>query len=196
MEQSKDVTRIEDPKHFAKIREMLQDPSKDKYTAVVDKKEYSQRIEAMARSMMYSVNTYEQEGRYYIDMYREPKLEEYNKGRPSSFGNSVVVITMDTFGRGDDKLGSTLMRSFIFNLGQAQNLPRAVLFVNAGVKLTVENSPVVDVIKELSQKGVEILSSITCLDYYGLKDKLVVGGTANMTAMVDRMTLGANTIVI
>ncbi|HHU63443.1 MAG TPA: sulfurtransferase-like selenium metabolism protein YedF [Clostridiales bacterium] len=196
MEGFKDVTWIEHPQHLAKIKQMLEHPAKDKFTAVVDNKEYSKKIEAMARSMMYRVNTYEHEGRYYIDMYKTPKLEEYHKIRPPSFGNSVVVITMATFGRGDDQLGSTLMRSFLFNLGQGGNLPKGVLFVNAGVKLTVEGSPVVDVIRELSQKGVEVLSSITCLDYYGLKDKLVVGGTANMTVMVDKMIRGANTIVI
>ena len=51
-----------------------------------------------------------------------------------------------------------------------------------------------DVLKELEKKGVEILSCGTCLDYFGLKDKLVVGSVTNMYDTVESL-LGSASVV-
>ena len=49
-------------------------------------------------------------------------------------------------------------------------------------------------LKLLESEGVTILTCGTCLDFYGLKEKLAVGGVTNMYDIVERME-GASTIV-
>ena len=97
-------------------------------------------------------------------------------------------------GRGDDELGHKLMKAFIFAVTQQEELPSTMLFYNGGAKLTVEGSPVLDDLKGLAEQGVEILTCGTCLDFYGLKEKLAVGGITNMYEIVEIME-SAGTIV-
>lgn len=97
---------------------------------------------------------------------------------------NVVLIGSTEVGTGDPELGRTLMRMFVFTLKEVDPAPGALLFVNSGVRLTVEGSPVLDEIRELEERGVEILSCGTCLDFYGLKEKLRVGQVSNMFQIV------------
>ncbi len=110
--------------------------------------------------------------------------------------NQVIIIGNDKFGKGNDELGEILIKGYIYSLMECAPFPKAILFLNAGVKLTVESSPVVDNLRILESKGVEILSCGTCLDFYNLKDKLCVGGVSNMYAMVEMMNNANNTIMI
>ena len=59
-------------------------------------------------------------------------------------------------------------------------IPAKLIFINSGVRLTTEGSEVLESLKTISEKGVEILSCGTCLDFYGLKEKLKVGVISNM----------------
>jgi intracellular sulfur oxidation DsrE/DsrF family protein len=68
--------------------------------------------------------------------------------------------------------------------------------VNGGVLNTVEGSPSIDNLKILQEKGVEILSCGTCLDYYNVKNKLMVGEISNMYTIVDTLNSAKNTIRI
>jgi intracellular sulfur oxidation DsrE/DsrF family protein len=63
-----------------------------------------------------------------------------------------------------------------------------LLFVNSGVFLTTEGSESLEALKELEKRGVEILSCGTCLDYYHLKEKLMVGKVTNMFEIVEKTT--------
>jgi peroxiredoxin family protein len=68
------------------------------------------------------------------------------------------------------------------------------LFLNGGVKLVVEGSDVLMSIKALSEKGVNILSCGTCLDFFGIKDKLAIGEVTNMYTIVEMLNAASNTI--
>ncbi|WP_165249238.1 sulfurtransferase-like selenium metabolism protein YedF [Adlercreutzia sp. ZJ141] len=104
----------------------------------------------------------------------------------------VVVISSNLMGSGDDKLGATLMKGFIFALTQQDTLPSAVLFYNSGVKLTCEGSESLDDLRSLADSGVTILSCGTCLQNFELSDKLAVGEPTNMYVIVEtQMEAGA-----
>lgn len=92
----------------------------------------------------------------------------------------VVYINSNLMGVGEEALGTILIRSFLKTLLDLKPIPSKLIFVNAGVWLTTEGSEVLDSLKALSEKGVEILSCGTCLDFYGLKEKLRVGVISNM----------------
>ena len=109
-------------------------------------------------------------------------------------GDKVVVLSSACMGTGDDELGATLMKAFVFALTQQDELPATILAYNGGVKLTVEGSPVLDDLKKLADAGVEILSCGTCLNHYGITDKLAVGEVTNMYVIAQKQ-LDARVIV-
>ena len=55
-------------------------------------------------------------------------------------------------------------------------------------KLTVQGSDVLDDLKKLESKGVQILVCGTCLNYFEIKDKLAVGIVSNMYDIVEIMS--------
>ena len=101
--------------------------------------------------------------------------------------NTVVVISSDRMGTGNDELGKVLIKGFIFAVTQLDKLPKTMLFYNGGATLTTEDSDSLEDLKSLEAQGVEIMTCGTCLDYYGLKDKLAVGTVTNMYSIVETM---------
>ncbi|WP_020612258.1 sulfurtransferase-like selenium metabolism protein YedF [Sediminispirochaeta bajacaliforniensis] len=92
----------------------------------------------------------------------------------------TVFISKDTVGEGDRELGRLLMSAFLFALTELDQMPKRLVFMNSGVKLTIESAKELGDLKKLEAAGIEILACGTCLDYYGLKDKLAVGMVSNM----------------
>ena len=52
----------------------------------------------------------------------------------------------------------------------------------------MEGSASLEDLKNLEAQGVEIMTCGTCLNYYGLSDKLAVGEVTNMYAIVEKLT--------
>lgn len=102
--------------------------------------------------------------------------------------NTVVVISSSKMGEGSDELGAVLMKGFIYALTQQEELPATILFYNGGAKLTCEEAPTLEDLKSLEAQGVEILTCGTCLNHYGLSEKLQVGGVTNMYVIAEKMT--------
>ena len=107
---------------------------------------------------------------------------------------TVVAVSSDRMGDGSDELGHILMKSFIFAVTQLDDLPDKMIFYNGGAKLTVEDSECLEDLKTLADQGVEIMTCGTCLDYYGIKDKLAVGGVTNMYSIVETLQSAVNVI--
>ena len=111
-------------------------------------------------------------------------------------GPVVVAVGSAEMGNGDPRLGRILMKSFLYSLTQLEELPQTVLFFNGGVRMTTEGSESLEDLKALESQGVEILSCGTCLDFYGLKDKLLVGGITNMYVIAQTMAGAGNVVKI
>ena len=95
-------------------------------------------------------------------------------------GEKVVVIKSEFMGDGDNELGKVLIKGFIYALSQQDELPQTMLFYNGGAKITSEGSESIEDLKALEEKGVKIFTCGTCLNYYGLTEKLCVGEATNM----------------
>ena len=104
------------------------------------------------------------------------------------------MISADHMGEGDEELGKVLIKGFIYALTEQDVLPQTILFYNGGAKLTCEESPTLEDLKSLEAQGVEILTCGTCLNHYGLTDKLQVGSVTNMYVIAEKM-LGAGNVV-
>ncbi|MEA4896465.1 MAG: sulfurtransferase-like selenium metabolism protein YedF [Oscillospiraceae bacterium] len=107
---------------------------------------------------------------------------------------TVVAITSETMGTGDDVLGKLLMKGFVFALTKKEEPPAAVLLYNGGAKLSCESSESLEDLKSLEARGVTVMTCGTCLNHYGLGEKLAVGSVTNMYDIVETLT-GASLVV-
>ncbi len=106
----------------------------------------------------------------------------------------VLAISSDTMGRGDDDLGRLLLRSHLHVLREVTPRPDVILFLNSGVRLTVEGSPAVDDLQALAAQGVRMLLCGTCLGHFELKDQVAVGEVSNMHAISETMLRAAKVV--
>ncbi|MCL2852918.1 MAG: sulfurtransferase-like selenium metabolism protein YedF [Defluviitaleaceae bacterium] len=156
----------------------------------VDNEIATQNLEKMASEMGlgYSCER-ESESVYIVSLVKGEgaKSDPSVDASPAAAGSSgtVVVISSNTMGSGDDELGASLMKMFIFTLAELDEAPRAVLFYNAGVRLTTEGSGALEDLARLTERGCAVLSCGACLNFFGLQDKLAVGEVTNMLKIVE-----------
>ena len=168
---------------------------------LVDNEIAVQNLTKMASGKSFPVRSQKlQEGKYQVIISAgagdNTTREDGDKGEEpqetacmgDSRRNMVVVVSSDQMGQGDEELGKILMKGFIYALTQQETLPSTILFYNSGAKLTCEETPILEDLKSLEAQGVEILTCGTCLNHYGLAEKLKVGSVTNMYVIVEKMT--------
>ncbi len=106
---------------------------------------------------------------------------------------TLLMVASDRMGSGDDTLGRKLMFNFLSTLKEMEGLWRLV-FVNNGVKLTVEGADTLPVIRELEKAGVSVLVCGTCLTFFDLMDKKQVGETTNMLDIVTSLQVAEKVV--
>jgi selenium metabolism protein YedF len=155
-----------------------------------------------SNNLKYSVE--ETDGLYHIKIAKELVGGEIINEAVQVMNNSeiisnsdkalVILITSDKLGTGDETLGATLMKSYLYALSESDKIPKDLLFLNSGVKLVAEGSEVLDSLNKLKDRGVNIASCGVCLDFYELKEKLAVGEITNMYTIIEKMNSANNTI--
>ncbi len=98
--------------------------------------------------------------------------------------NYVVVFQRDRLGDGNDDLGKMLIKSFINTLADTTEKPSALVFLNSGIFLAVNDSPVIDTLRKMEASGIKLLSCGTCLNFYQKKEELGAGEVSNMIDIV------------
>lgn len=172
----------------------------DTIEVLVDNEIAVQNVTKMAQSSggkVTSEKKAEKEYRILIEMEGAPAAEEDEEEvscTPDKRGNTIVVVSSDKMGSGNEELGKVLMKSFLFAVTQLEELPKTMLFYNGGATLTTEESDSLEDLKNLEAQGVEIMTCGTCLDYYGLKEKLAVGTVTNMYSIVETMEQASKVI--
>lgn len=132
------------------------------------------------------------EGRFVVTMETDKTAAESTAEAtaacvPDRRGNTVVAVTSDAMGHGSDELGKNLMKGFLYALSQLEELPKTILFYNGGARLTTEGSLSLEDLKSMEAQGVQIMTCGTCLNYYGLTEKLAVGSVTNMYSIVETL---------
>jgi selenium metabolism protein YedF len=122
------------------------------------------------------------------EAYCTPEIAHFQKG------NFVIVFTSDKMGEGDEVLGHLLMTNFIKAIKDLDKLPQKMVFYNSGVKLAVNESPVIDHLKDLEKMGVELLLCATCVDHYSLGTKISTGTLSNMYSIAESLASSGNII--
>lgn len=124
-----------------------------------------------------------------------PSVQPQPDPSPSTDAKKIMVMcATDRIGYGDDVLGSKLMINFLRTLKEMGDELWRLVFVNNGVKLTIEGSEVLEDLKGYEAAGLNILVCGTCLDHFNLLEKKRVGETTNMLDIVTAMQLSDKVI--
>jgi selenium metabolism protein YedF len=160
----------------------------DNETAVIN-------VSRMAQKAGWQVEVTQEDGDFRLEMIRGAAPASARQPAPmpaighaeSLPGPLVLVIAQDSMGRGSPELGNILIRGFFHTMGEVEPLPQTVIFFNTGVKLACQGSPVLDDLRALEAKGIEILVCGTCLNYFELTDDLAAGQVSNMYDIAETM---------
>ena len=109
------------------------------------------------------------------------------------------VFAFNSYGMGvtdDVNLKITLAKKFLALIASADPLPAQICFYTDGVRLTVEGSPVLDELKVLAAKGVELVICSTCVDTFGLRDKVRVGVVGGMPDIITALVQADNAVTL
>jgi len=109
---------------------------------------------------------------------------------------TVVVLSQDIMGRGDEELGAILIKAFMNTLAENDPPPWRIVLFNRGVMLAVEGAETLEALANLEKLGVEILVCGTCLDFFELKEKAAVGTVSNMYDILTTMLKATNSVTI
>jgi selenium metabolism protein YedF len=173
-------------------------------TVIVDNDTAQKNVTRMAEKSGHSVQAEQKDDGIYLHIsgqgptWEGAEPQELKVGRTEWYpaeGPLVLFVGSEYMGQGEHaELGTILVRTFFHTLGEVEPLPDTIIFINSGVKLVVEGSPVLEDLNALCGKEVEVLACGTCLEYYGLKDKLAAGEISNMYTIAETM-LGAGKVV-
>ncbi len=169
------------PQPVVTTKQALDQLKEGEMIVIVDNASSCNNVERFVQSQGCPVEI-KQEGQDFYLRIRKTSSEDREKvTQPNEKIKKVVVyINSHLLGVGDESLGAILMRSFLKTLMDLEKKPSRLILINSGVRLASEGSEVLETLKKLSEEGVEILACGTCLDFYGLKEKLRVGTVSNM----------------
>lgn len=158
----------------------------DEVIIVVDNETARENVYRLGQSRGCEVSVETKEDGIYLTLRKseaEPAEEE-----PQPTTSTVVFLGSDIIGRGENRpLGDLLMQSFLHTLRGFTSMPEAIIFMNDGVKLVTEDSPVLGELRQLEKEGVNILACGTCLSRLQLTEKVAVGQVSNMYTLADTM---------
>ena len=147
----------------------------------------SKKVKDQEYRVMLTVGETDEQTTQKTDSETAKNIEECIPCAPAK-KTSLVIISSKTMGSPNEQLGATLLKGFIYALTQQDELPDQILFYNGGAFLTCEGSESLEDLKSLEAQGVEIRRCGTCLNFYGLTEKLQVGDVTNMYDIAERMS--------
>ena len=168
------------------------------FTVLVDNEAARDNVSRFARTAGCGVSVSEIDGGFAIEI--EPGAGQAEETAPATAARcgpghgSVVLVTADEMGKGDRELGATLMKSFLYASSEGDDVPTMMVFMNSGVRLVTVNEETAEHVRKLEERGVDVLVCGTCLDYYGLKERLAAGRVSNMYE-IQSVLIGSDNLV-
>ena len=189
MTKTVDARGLPCPQPVIRTRKAMEES--DVVTTIVDNETAQKNVARMAAKSGATVEVEKRDDGIYLHITRQIEAVEgavTEEPATSAVGPLVLVVSSEYMGRGEhDELGHILIRGFFHTLGEVEPLPDTLIFFNSGVKLVIEDSPVIEDLQVLDEEGVEILACGTCLEYYYLKDEVAVGVVSNMYTIAETL---------
>ena len=99
--------------------------------------------------------------------------------------DTVILLTSNGMGKGPEELQLMLIGKYLQLLGQGEDFPAAICFYTEGVKLVIDGSQVLEQLVAMEKKGIWLIVCSTCLNYFGLADKVKIGIIGGMTDILE-----------
>lgn len=173
------------PQPVITAKQSLEELKEGEFVLIVDNPSSCGNVKRFALSQGCSVEVEGREGNYNIHIRKGRAREEAKL--PEKKEDVVVYINSHLLGVGDEALGRFLMKNFLKTLLELKVKPDRLILINSGVQLAAEESEALEMLTKLSESGTEILSCGTCLDFYGLKEKMRVGRISNMVEILQSL---------
>jgi len=173
-------------------------PQTPGFTVVVDNAAAAQNVLHFVESQGFSASFEQKDDDFEIKAEKsEETISESAAQEPAtSSKKTLVLIPKNTLGSGDDVLGAGLMFNFLNTLNEMGESLWRIVFLNSGIKLTVEGARTLPAIQQLEAQGISILVCGTCLTHFNLLDQKRVGETTNMLDIVTSLQLADKVISV
>jgi len=188
------------PAPVLQTKAMLQEEKLDSVSVIVDNAASQQNVQRFLESQGFQTKL-EQKGVDYLvtgtcDSKPGEQVESSIEQPSEVLKKIMVMCATDRIGFGDDELGLALMVNFLRTLKEMGNELWRLVFVNNGVKLTIDGSEVLQDLRDYEKEGLKILVCGTCLNHFNLLERKQVGETTNMLDIVTAMQLADKVISI
>ena len=200
MENTIDARNEACPRPVIMTKKQLDNMENGKLITIVDNEVAKENVSKLVKSLGYEFSIEKLDKDYYIHIVKGNIIgNDLDKSKSKDQGHikdMAIGFSSYTMGKGDKKLGVILMKSFIYTVSETKPYPKTLLFYNEGVRLTCEGSQVLDDLRALEEKGVEIISCGTCLDFLNLKEDLKIGSISNMYTIYEELRNPQNNMII
>lgn len=192
---------LECPKPVLECKKLIEEQSPAEFCVLVDNDAAKENVSRFLTTKGYTVFTESQSnGVWKIKAVGSGVTQDCNcevmteKQIKRVDSRICVLLTTDLIGSGDDTLGAKLMKNFIATLPELDTELWRIVLLNGGVKLSTKDSPVIEELKKLENKGVSIIVCGTCLDHFEILEQKAVGETTNMLDVVTSLQLATKVI--
>ncbi len=185
------------PHPVLKTKEIVDGGEVQSLTVLVDNEASRENVSRFLERSGFVVRVDFRDGALAVTGTRDqevPGLEGPEVEEEAELRKILVLVGADRLGKGDDVLGKKLILSFIGTLKEMGRELWCLVLLNAGVKLAVTGSELLESIQELEQEGVMVLVCGTCLNHFQLLEQKRVGQTTNMLDIVTHMQLADQVI--
>ena len=188
------------PGPVLKTREVVAQETGAGLRVLVDNAAARENVSRFLGRMGYQVRVLENDGHFEVVGVRDSAAAACEVTEPYAGQDQelkiAVVVGNDCMGKGDGVLGSRLMFNFLATMKELGPDLWRLIFLNGGVKLAVEGSESLPVLRELDRNGISILVCGTCLNHFGLLEKKQVGETTKMLDIVTALQLADKVISV
>jgi intracellular sulfur oxidation DsrE/DsrF family protein len=112
------------------------------------------------------------------------------------FDDTLLLITNDGMGHAEPELGRKLLLKYLDLVAENGTPPGAIAFYTRGVMLVTEGSPAIERFAALERLGVRLIVCKTCLDFFGVADKVRVGVVGGMGDIVAAQVLARKVVTL
>lgn len=199
-----DARGLSCPQPVLETKKVLDETAPSALKVLVQGYASRENVSRFARNRGYEVEVQEKDGDEFEIALKRIESEIVQKVQeeilacsvPEQSQDSKIVVYVgnNCMGRGDDELGKKLIRGFLRTWIDISPKPWRMIFINSGVKLTTIDEEAAEAVSLLEEKGVQVLSCGTCLQHYGIEDKLRVGKVTNMFEIIESLNAAAKVV--
>jgi len=112
---------------------------------------------------------------------------------PDDSARTLYYIRSDSLGT-DHEIGSPLAQAFWNSFHERLEGSATFAFANRGVFLTLDDSPVLEGLRRLAERGCPIYACGSCLDFYKVRERLAVGEPGSIPLLQQLMCAASKVV--